>query len=105
VGKPLDPDYFTAYRADPDNKARALLRSRERQAKIRDYINVEKTGRGCIDCGYNEHPAALDFDHVRGEKLLNVSAAKSIAQAKAEIEKCEVRCANCHRLRTWERLK
>jgi hypothetical protein len=40
-----------------------------------------------------------------GEKLLNVSAAKSIAQARAEIEKCEVRCANCHRIKTWERMK
>lgn len=104
MGKPLDPDYFSVYRSNPDNYARALLRSRERQAKIREYINAEKKAKGCIDCGFNGHPAALDFDHVRGEKLLNVSAAKSIAQAKAEIEKCEVRCANCHRIKTWERM-
>lgn len=64
-----------------------------------------KMARGCVDCGFKDHPAALDFDHVRGVKLLNVSAAKSIAQADAEIAKCEVRCANCHRIKTWERLK
>ena len=23
---------------------------------------------GCIDCGYNDHPKALTFDHVRGTK-------------------------------------
>ena len=60
---------------------------------------------GCVDCGYCEHLAALDFDHVSGEKERLVSFAKSIEQAKTEIAKCEVRCANCHRIRTWERKK
>lgn len=56
-----------------------------------------------MDCGYNQHPAALDFDHVSGEKVILVSFTKSKAQADVEIAKCEVRCANCHRIVTWQR--
>jgi hypothetical protein len=46
----------------------------------------------------------LDFDHVRGEKeqAVGLLAALPVGHARlvAEIAKCEVRCANCHRRRT-----
>jgi hypothetical protein len=42
----------------------------------------------------------LDFDHVTGTKKINLSKAKSLRSAMAEAEKCEVVCANCHRVRT-----
>ena len=61
--------------------------------------------QGCTDCGYNDHHAALEFDHVAGEKELNVCNAKSVDQAKKEIEKCEVVCSNCHKIRTFNRLQ
>jgi len=58
-----------------------------------------------MDCGYRGHPAALDFDHVRGEKTMAVSLMAeryaSWAKVLEEIEKCVVRCANCHRIKTW----
>jgi hypothetical protein len=62
---------------------------------------------GCVDCGYAAHPAALDFDHTTDEKVTNIAALVS-RNAKwetilAEIEKCEVVCSNCHRIRTVER--
>jgi hypothetical protein len=48
----------------------------------------------------------LDFDHL-GEKSYNVSDAiarvLSWARIELEIAKCEVVCANCHRIRTHER--
>lgn len=64
--------------------------------------------RGCKDCGYAEHPHALDFDHLPGtEKLLTIGSGDSTTapwdKVLAEIEKCEVVCANCHRIRTYER--
>jgi hypothetical protein len=65
-----------------------------------------KTKRGCADCGYNSHHAALDFDHLPGtEKLFTVSAMarRSWRLVLEEIRKCEVVCANCHRIRTYER--
>lgn len=63
---------------------------------------------GCVDCGYREHVAALDFDHLPGtEKKFGI--AKGVydfgwATIAAEIAKCEVVCANCHRIRTASRL-
>lgn len=53
-------------------------------------------------------PVMLDFDHVRGVKDADVkhlvtSSHISLARVFAEIEKCEVRCANCHRRATATR--
>ena len=60
--------------------------------------------KGCSVCGYNAHPAALDFNHVQGIKEFNVSQDPKVALARllAEIDKCEVLCANCHRVHTYE---
>ncbi len=79
-------------------------RGREARAEtIRQY----KLERGCADCGYNAHAAALDFDHVRGIKLFNLNrvACRSWEAIWEEVEKCEVVCANCHRVRTQERAR
>jgi hypothetical protein len=46
----------------------------------------------------------MDFDHVRGSKAGNVSEMIGSATVMAlltEIAKCDVVCANCHRLRTY----
>ena len=54
----------------------------------------------CVDCGEPD-PIVLDFDHVRGNKILNISYmmnnSYSIEKLSLEVTKCEVRCANCHR--------
>ncbi|MFZ1018790.1 MAG: hypothetical protein WAN39_13065 [Candidatus Cybelea sp.] len=60
-------------------------------------------GRGCVECGENDL-RVLDFDHVRGKKEGNVSVmvgyGVSWERLSAELAKCEIRCANCHRKRT-----
>lgn len=55
----------------------------------------------CVDCGRTFPPAAMDFDHVRGVKVANISEMlyRSRAELDAEIAKCELVCATCHRLR------
>lgn len=57
----------------------------------------------CVDCGEKDL-VVLDFDHVRGKKHRSISQmvhrGNSIDKIKEEIEKCEVRCANCHRRKT-----
>lgn len=86
---------------------RAQMRARyaDRSAAVDDY----KTASGCVDCGWNEHPRALEFDHLPGNgKRFNISAAIAqlsvpMAEIFAEIAKCDLVCANCHRIRTYDR--
>lgn len=75
-----------------------------RASQVKKFIAEYKLKIGCVDCGYNKHHSALEFDHIVGDKKLNVCFAKSTKQALEEIKKCEVVCSNCHRIRTYTRL-
>jgi len=80
----------------PEYRARLKDQGRLRSIKLKKFLNAYKLEKGCADCGYKKSPYGLHFDHVRGEKKINICFAKSISGAKKEIKKCEVRCANCH---------
>ncbi len=61
----------------------------------------------CTDCGGRFPPCVMDWDHVSGEKFSNVANyAKNGSRQKLleEIAKCELVCANCHRIRTHNRV-
>jgi hypothetical protein len=79
--------------------------NKKRACKAR--IDEIKLALGCKDCGFNSHPAALDFDHLPGfeksDTVATLVGAGKLELALAEIDKCEVVCANCHRIRTAER--
>lgn len=85
-------------------KAKRSNRNQRKWAK--EYINRVKRTFGCVDCGVN-NPIILEFDHVKGEKFNNiadmVNQSYGLKTIKDEIRKCEVRCANCHRIKTHER--
>lgn len=56
----------------------------------------------CLDCGNRFPPCAMDFDHI-AEKSFSIMSHyrdKTIAQLDAEVAKCEIVCACCHRIRT-----
>jgi hypothetical protein len=57
----------------------------------------------CVDCNESDI-VVLDFDHVRGTKHGDISrlivGGTSVQTLRAEIDKCVVRCANCHRRKT-----
>jgi len=57
----------------------------------------------CTDCCKAFHPVCMDFDHVKGDTVLNVGNMLlwNWERFSAEILKCEIVCANCHRLRTF----
>lgn len=84
-------------------RPRRILYGRKRLGEIRaQYVEYLKK-HSCVDCG-EQDPVVLEFDHVRGEKL---SAVSTLFNRRigwegilAEIEKCDVVCANCHRRRT-----
>jgi hypothetical protein len=81
-------------------KGRSLKASRER---ARNYIYTYLQAHPCIDCGCQD-VRCLTFDHVRGKKKANVSRMLingcSVATVAAEVAKCEVRCCNCHQIKT-----
>jgi hypothetical protein len=60
-----------------------------------------------MDCGGTFSPECMDFDHKSGEKVNNVGTMVvrgwNRARVLAEIAKCELVCANCHRTRTKNR--
>ena len=94
----------------PGPAAYHRLKQHNRNTRRRAWSDAYKVSRGCVDCGYNKHPAALDFDHLpdRGRKLFPIGcgiANRSMDAIMAEIEKCEVVCSNCHRIRTATRRK
>lgn len=75
---------------------------------VRLKVQEIKSNTPCADCGQLYHFAVMDFDHVRGEKLGNIgtmiATKRSWKMILAEIEKCELVCACCHRVRTYNRL-
>jgi len=80
------------------------LHRKSRRDRRMKWLREYRLESGCVDCGYKEHHAALQFDHVYGEKKNNVSwfAGRSMKQLQEEVDKCEVRCANCHAIRSFE---
>lgn len=85
-----------------ERKREKADKANARAIELRRFLSEIKVKKGCVDCGFNKHPAALDFDHVRGKKNILISFAKSKSQALREMRKCEIRCSNCHRIRSWE---
>ena len=75
--------------------------------RIRQMLADIKTASGCTKCGYKGHHAALDFNHLDpSTKSFNVANAQSLGKGKQqildEVAKCEILCANCHRIYTYE---
>jgi hypothetical protein len=71
------------------------------------WYRALKSSTPCADCGSTFHHAAMSWDHLPGfEKLDDVSSLVSRhnkALILAEIQKCELVCANCHAVRSFER--
>jgi hypothetical protein len=74
----------------------------ENKICFQEYMKDKK----CVDCGISDQ-RVLDFDHINGDKKHNISKMVNGSflwiTILAEIAKCEIRCANCHRIKTYER--
>jgi hypothetical protein len=75
---------------------------KDNQKKLTEYL----LNHPYADCSQADI-RVLEFDHVRGNKSGNISRmigeGYSWPTIEAEIAKCEVRCANCHRIKECER--
>ena len=83
----------------PKLKARKKLKINGKKRIVAEYL----LSHPCVDCGETDI-VVLDFDHVKGVKKANIatlmSNQSSFEKLEEEIEKCVVRCANCHRRKT-----
>jgi hypothetical protein len=81
------------------NPSRAERRKRER-AEVTHRLIEYLQRHPCVDCGETDI-VVLDFDHQR-DKTMDIHRMRgySWSRVAAEIEKCEVVCANDHRRRT-----
>ena len=95
-----------AYHIGDGQKEKARIRQRNLRKDISKYVQEYKQSRPCSDCKKSYPYWVMDFDHL-GNKSFTISSYKgstsSLEKVKLEIEKCDVVCSNCHRIRTWNR--
>jgi hypothetical protein len=88
-------------------KKRARKKTLETRAAVQEWLYEYLLRVPCVDCGETD-PIVLEFDHRPGSaKRFNIGNATSksisLSSVRAEVLKCDVRCANCHRRKTYER--
>jgi hypothetical protein len=96
-----------------DYVRRAAQKTAERRIENRRLLRLYLVVHPCVDCGETD-PLVLEFDHrdpkQKAQAVTWLGKRKRWTIVAAEIEKCDVRCANCHRIRTaaqfgWSKLR
>lgn len=88
------------------NKDKYFRKNKVNKKKVRKILSEYKESFPCTDCKNYFPYYVMDFDHVNGIKLDNVARFINDGRtnkAKEEMLKCELVCANCHRIRTYKR--
>ena len=94
------------------NRSRFIAKNRRNKNRQRKRLRAILWGfkqRPCQDCGDNFHPWVMELDHregtIKAAAVANlVSKGCTDARLLEEIDKCDVVCANCHRMRTYRRM-
>jgi hypothetical protein len=87
-------------------KARARTRKKRVQEELKKKLLHYLADKACVTCGITD-PRVLDFDHIN-TKDKSFTIARALADSRCwevilnEIAKCQILCANCHRIRTAE---
>ena len=96
---------FSYYQRTPEkNPQRRKFKEKACELAKLFVLSYLKT-HPCVDCGETD-PIVLEFDHIQQKKYgisRMVYAGMGVDSISKEIEKCEVRCANCHRRATAKR--
>lgn len=83
-------------------KEKARKNGKVYAAALYDY----KSKTPCLDCGKTFPGECMDFDHTEDNKEFNISSRSTWGMGEKmikEMAKCELVCANCHRIRTKNR--
>ena len=96
-----------AYHLGPGQKDKTKDRTnRNRTIQSRKLWELKEES-GCIDCGEMYPHYMLEFDHLPGyEKIdspIRLASRYGMEKALEEVKKCDIVCANCHKIRTWQR--
>jgi len=85
-------------------KCKRLGIKRECRRRDREWF-ISLKNKPCVDCGRSFPACCMDFDHIDGNKQFSVGKGLFGSKTKLliEISKCELVCANCHRIRTEQR--
>jgi hypothetical protein len=89
------------------NSRREIERVRGRQDLTIAFLR-DLRERPCADCGGTFAAHQMDFDHRDPlQKAFRLTMGAAMLKRRdilmEEVQKCDIVCANCHRLRTWER--
>lgn len=96
------------YAANRDRHVRRIVeRTAQRRLEAKAFLVEYLRAHPCVDCG-NTDLRVLDFDHRPGaakrkDVMSMVREGFSIRRLQDEIDKCDVRCRNCHAIVTLER--
>jgi hypothetical protein len=97
--RPYNVAYYGRHRAEE------ISRVTGRQRVTLEFLR-EVRRRPCADCGGVFSPWVMDFDHRDpAKKSFNVMSGRARLMSRsrliAEIDKCDIVCANCHAARTY----
>jgi len=89
------------------HKADYLARNAIKRKRIAEWFAEYKSQNPCVDCKTLYPAYVMDFDHLPGtvklhhpNQLVNRLSWRAL---RDELDKCELVCANCHRIRTHAR--
>ncbi len=92
-----------------NNYSKKMQDNKDRYWRQRAWMDSLKD-KPCMDCGKSYPPECMDFDHrdptIKVERLSELSRKlASPVVILAEVAKCDLICANCHRIRTKKQLR
>jgi hypothetical protein len=91
------------YVKTPEKNIARLAHKEKVKLRNRKFIFDLLRESTCHDCASNDW-RTFEFDHVNGNKIDDVSRMvgySSLQKLQEEIDKCVIRCANCHRIKTF----
>lgn len=96
------------YEQHKEKQKKQIYAAKIKRVKANQQLMLEHLqGKECVDCG-ETNPVTFEFDHVTDDKTDSVSrllgAGYSWPTIQNEIGKCDLVCANCHRIRTYTRV-
>ncbi len=82
------------------DRAQYLIKAVAKRRRKIKTLAIKYKGGMCQICGYKKYQGALDIHHINGKKEFGIGDkgyTRSWKKVKAELDKCILVCANCHR--------